>query len=87
MPLTVDDIGLFKALTLPEIGRIVELVLDDLRARLAERRMTLELTEEARSLHRRAGLRSRLRRASAAALHRTARRDPYRARAVERRRA
>ena len=44
----VDDIVLFKPLTEPEIERIVELMFDDLRARLAERRMTLEVTEEAR---------------------------------------
>jgi ATP-dependent Clp protease ATP-binding subunit ClpB len=44
----VDDIVLFKALTEPEIERIVELMLDDLRSRLADRRMTLEVTENAR---------------------------------------
>jgi ATP-dependent Clp protease ATP-binding subunit ClpB len=45
----VDDIVLFKPLTEPEIERIVELMMGDLRARLADRRMTLELTDEARS--------------------------------------
>ena len=44
----VDDIVLFKPLTEPEIERIVELMLDDLRARLADRRMTLEVSEDAR---------------------------------------
>ncbi|HEV7887236.1 MAG TPA: ATP-dependent chaperone ClpB [Acidimicrobiales bacterium] len=44
----VDDIVLFKALTLTEIERIVELLLDGLRTRLADRRMTLVVTEEAR---------------------------------------
>jgi ATP-dependent Clp protease ATP-binding subunit ClpB len=44
----VDDIVLFKPLTQPEIERIVELMMGDLRARLADRRMTLELTDEAR---------------------------------------
>ena len=44
----VDDIVLFKPLTQAEIERIVDLMLDDLRGRLAERRMTLEVTEEAR---------------------------------------
>ena len=44
----VDDIVLFKPLTEPEIERIVELMFDDLRARLADRRMTLEVTEGAR---------------------------------------
>jgi ATP-dependent Clp protease ATP-binding subunit ClpB len=44
----VDDIVLFKALTEPEIERIVELMLADLRSRLAPRRITLEVTEAAR---------------------------------------
>jgi ATP-dependent Clp protease ATP-binding subunit ClpB len=44
----LDDIVLFKPLTQPEIERIVDLMLDDVRARLAERRMTLEVTDEAR---------------------------------------
>ncbi len=44
----VDDIVLFKPLTLDEIEHIVDLMFDDLRTRLAERRMTLELSEAAR---------------------------------------
>ncbi|HEY2522321.1 MAG TPA: ATP-dependent chaperone ClpB [Streptosporangiaceae bacterium] len=44
----LDDIVLFKPLTQPEIERIVDLMLNDVRARLAERRMTLEVTDEAR---------------------------------------
>jgi ATP-dependent Clp protease ATP-binding subunit ClpB len=44
----VDDIVLFKALTEPEIERIVELMFNDLRARLSDRRMTLEVSENAR---------------------------------------
>jgi ATP-dependent Clp protease ATP-binding subunit ClpB len=44
----VDDIVLFKPLTLPEIERIVELQIADLRGRLADRRIRLELTEAAR---------------------------------------
>jgi ATP-dependent Clp protease ATP-binding subunit ClpB len=44
----IDEIVLFKALTMPEIERIVELMLGDLRVRLADRRMTLEVTEAAR---------------------------------------
>jgi ATP-dependent Clp protease ATP-binding subunit ClpB len=44
----VDDIVLFKSLTEEEVERIVELLFDDLRARLADRRMTLEVTERAR---------------------------------------
>jgi len=43
-----DDIVLFKPLTQPEIERIVELMFDDLRSRLADRRMTLDVTHEAR---------------------------------------
>jgi ATP-dependent Clp protease ATP-binding subunit ClpB len=43
----VDDIVLFKPLTEPEIERIVELMLDDLRARLADRRITLEVSDDA----------------------------------------
>jgi ATP-dependent Clp protease ATP-binding subunit ClpB len=44
----VDDIVLFKALTPSEIERIVELMFEDVRGRLAERRMPLEVTEDAR---------------------------------------
>jgi ATP-dependent Clp protease ATP-binding subunit ClpB len=51
----VDDIVLFKPLALEEIERIVDLQIDDLRSRLAESRITLELTEEARALIAREG--------------------------------
>jgi ATP-dependent Clp protease ATP-binding subunit ClpB len=44
----VDDIVLFKPLTLEEIEKIVDLQVEDLRRRLAGRRMSLELTEAAR---------------------------------------
>jgi ATP-dependent Clp protease ATP-binding subunit ClpB len=44
----VDDIVLFMPLTQPEIERIVDLMFDELRERLAERRMTLDVSEEAR---------------------------------------
>jgi ATP-dependent Clp protease ATP-binding subunit ClpB len=44
----VDDIVLFKPLTQVEIERIVELMLDDLRTRLAGRRIVLETTGDAR---------------------------------------
>jgi ATP-dependent Clp protease ATP-binding subunit ClpB len=44
----VDDIVLFKPLTRPEIQRIVDLMAGDLRRRLADRRMTLELSDAAR---------------------------------------
>ena len=44
----VDEIVLFKPLTLPEIKRIVGLQLQLLRARLADRHIELELTEAAK---------------------------------------
>jgi ATP-dependent Clp protease ATP-binding subunit ClpB len=44
----IDETVLFKPLTLPEIERIVDLLLDDLRARLADRRITVQVTEAAR---------------------------------------
>jgi ATP-dependent Clp protease ATP-binding subunit ClpB len=44
----VDDIVLFKPLTESEIEHIVELMFDDLRTRLADRRMTVTLSEAAR---------------------------------------
>ncbi len=43
----VDDVVLFKVLTLGEIQSIVELQIADLRRRLAGRRIGLELTEAA----------------------------------------
>jgi ATP-dependent Clp protease ATP-binding subunit ClpB len=43
----LDDIAVFKPLTEREIEQIVELMLNDLRSRLAERQMTLEVSEEA----------------------------------------
>ena len=43
----LDDIVLFKPLTEAEIERIVDLMLDDVRARLADRQMRLEVTEDA----------------------------------------
>jgi ATP-dependent Clp protease ATP-binding subunit ClpB len=44
----LDDIVLFKPLTETEIERIVELMFADLRDRLAERQMPLEVSAEAR---------------------------------------
>ncbi|WP_037141437.1 ATP-dependent chaperone ClpB [Rhodococcoides fascians] len=46
----VDDIVLFTPLTLPQIEHIVELQLTDLRNRLSERRIHLDITPEARRL-------------------------------------
>ncbi len=44
----VDDIVLFKPLTLPELKRIIELQLNLLRIRLRDRYLELELTEAAK---------------------------------------
>ena len=44
----LDEVVLFKALTLSEIERIVELMLDDLRRRLADRRLNLTVSQAAR---------------------------------------
>jgi ATP-dependent Clp protease ATP-binding subunit ClpB len=51
----VDDIVLFKPLTLEEIEQIVDLQIDSVRRRLSERRLGLELTEGARKLIAREG--------------------------------
>jgi ATP-dependent Clp protease ATP-binding subunit ClpB len=51
----VDDIVLFKPLTLPEIERIVDLQSEDLRRRLTDRGVRLELTEPARQFVARTG--------------------------------
>ena len=51
----VDEIVLFKPLTLKEIERIVDLQLNLLRARLAERHIELELTDAAKELLARRG--------------------------------
>ena len=46
----VDDVVLFKPLTLEEIGRIVDLQMAELRERLLEQRVDLKVTPEAREL-------------------------------------
>jgi ATP-dependent Clp protease ATP-binding subunit ClpB len=46
----VDDIVLFHRVTMPQIEKIVDLQSAELRLRLAERGITLELTEPARRL-------------------------------------
>jgi ATP-dependent Clp protease ATP-binding subunit ClpB len=51
----VDDIVVFKPLTLEEIERIVSLQIADVRRRLADRRLDLEVTEAARELIAREG--------------------------------
>lgn len=46
----IDEIVLFKPLLLEEIKQIIELLLDDLRERLKEKKISLELTPEAKEL-------------------------------------
>ena len=45
----VDEIIVFHSLTEDDLKQIVEIQLDRLRSRLAERRLTLELTDEAKA--------------------------------------
>jgi ATP-dependent Clp protease ATP-binding subunit ClpB len=51
----VDDVVLFRPLTLPEIEQIVDLQTQDLRRRLADRGVTIELTPAAREFVARQG--------------------------------
>jgi ATP-dependent Clp protease ATP-binding subunit ClpB len=51
----IDDIVLFKPLTLAEIEKIVDLRVEDLRRRLKDRDIRLELSAEARAFIARAG--------------------------------
>src|SRR5438309_5170221 len=51
----VDEIVLFKPLTLPEIERIVDLQIADVASRLADRRLDLRLSDAARELIAREG--------------------------------
>ena len=51
----VDDIIRFRALTEDDLRRIVEIQLEKLRQRLAERRITLTVTDEAMALLARVG--------------------------------
>jgi len=46
----VDDTVLFKPLTVEEIQKIIELLLDEIRARLRERAIDLTLTESAKAM-------------------------------------
>jgi ATP-dependent Clp protease ATP-binding subunit ClpB len=46
----IDEIVVFQPLSREQLGEIVELQLERLRARLAERRITLELTEAAKEV-------------------------------------
>ena len=51
----VDEIVLFKPLRLEEIERIVDLLAEDLRQRLADRGLSLEIADAARTLIARSG--------------------------------
>ena len=51
----VDEIVVFRALTEGELQRILEIQLERLRERLAERRMTVEVTDAAKASLARAG--------------------------------
>ena len=46
----IDDVIIFNALGRKEIGRIIDLQLERLRARLAERKIDLDLTGQARAV-------------------------------------
>ncbi|KUJ96273.1 MAG: ATP-dependent chaperone ClpB [Desulfonauticus sp. 38_4375] len=46
----IDEIVLFKPLLLEEIKQIIELLLDELRERLKDKKITLEITPEAKEL-------------------------------------
>jgi ATP-dependent Clp protease ATP-binding subunit ClpB len=51
----VDGIVMLKSLTLSEMENVVDLLIDDLRARLSDRRISLTISEEARTLGAREG--------------------------------
>ena len=51
----VDDIIMFKPLTMEEIKQIITLLTEDLNRRLEARRLTLRLTDEARDFIAQAG--------------------------------
>ena len=71
----VDDIVLFKPLTLEEIESIVDLQMAEVRGRLADRQIGLEVTDAARRADLKRGLRSGIRRAASQALHPARSRD------------
>ena len=51
----VDDVVLFKALTRDEIGKVVDLLIADIRKRLEDRRIDLEIADSAREFVAREG--------------------------------
>ena len=82
----VDEIVMFKPLTLAEIERIVDLQLEELRERLADMRITPRRHCRSAPLHRGPGLRPGVRRPPAAAVHLPRGGDPGRSGAAARRR-
>ena len=78
----IDEIVEFQPLTREQIGEIVELQLARLRERLAERGLSLELTDAAKEAVAEAGLGPDLRRAPAEARDPAAGREPARAAAA-----
>ena len=75
----IDEIVEFKPLTREQLGEIVELQLARLRERLAERGLSLELTDAAKEVVTEAGLGPDVRRSAAQARAAAARREPARA--------
>ena len=65
----IDEIIVFKSLTEEQIGEIVELMVADLRDRMIERNMSINLTEGASAPHRPRRHRRRVRRAPVASRH------------------
>ncbi len=62
----IDEIVIFNALGKPEIEKIIDLQLQNLRRMLAERKIEITLTEKAHELLFQRGLRSAVRGAAAA---------------------
>ena len=81
----IDEIVEFKPLTKDQLGEIVELQLERLRVRLAERGIELELTDEAKQRPRRSRLGSDLRGPAAQARDPADDREPAGAAAARRR--
>ena len=81
----IDEIVEFKALSREQLGEIVDLQLERLRERLAERGLELELTDAAKQAIGDAGLGPDLRRPAAEARDPAAAREPARAAAARRR--
>ena len=81
----IDEIVEFDSLTRDQIGEIVELQLERLRERLAERGLSLELTDDAKQVIARGRLGSDVRRPPAEARDPAAAREPARAAAARRR--